>query len=152
MVIAGLEACAPVMRAPASPARTHPLSGTRICLVDDDDVVRAATVRLLERWGCVVMAGSGLGDADYDDCDAILTDMHLGECRDGLELVSTVRRRANRAIPALILTGRGDRATLERIEAAGLPLLAKPVRPPELRSVLTRLCLGLGHRQSANEG
>lgn len=141
VLISGLESAVPVENA-ARPAHAHPVAGKRIVLVDDDETVRIATTRLLERWGCIVTAGASVDEIGDPDCDAILADMHLAAGEDGLRVVTSIRKRADRVIPAVILTGRGDRETLHRIAVAGLPVLSKPVRPPELRAMLTRLCLG----------
>ena len=142
IVIAGLQAAAPTISGSARKGRTHPLSGKRICIVDDDEPVRKAAAGLLERWGCVVESGVGADDI-AGACDAILADMQLGNGVSGLDAITAIRRRSGKAIPAVILTGHSDAETLEKIAAFNLPVLSKPVRPTELRAMLTRLCLGL---------
>ena len=142
IVIAGLQAAAPARSGSARRGGTHPLSGKRVCLVDDDETVRKAASGLLERWGCVVESGVG-ADEIAGECDAILADMQLGNGMSGLDAIAAIRRRSGKAIPAAILTGHSDAETLKKIAAANLPVLSKPVRPAELRALLTRLCLGL---------
>ncbi|MCC0019411.1 MAG: hybrid sensor histidine kinase/response regulator [Rhodobiaceae bacterium] len=143
VVIAGLAPAAPAKASPAGRGRTHPLSGKRICLIDDDETVRLAATGLLERWGCTVRSCAGPDDGITGECDAILADMQLGNGVSGLDVVATIRRQSGRDIPAVILTGHSDAETRELIAAANLPVLSKPVRPAELRAMLTRLCLGL---------
>jgi len=142
VVIAGFDAVAPAKAGPARKGRTHPLSGKRICLIDDDETVRKAAAGLLERWGCIVESGAAADDI-AGACDAILADMQLGNGASGLDAVAAIRRRSGNAVPAVILTGHSDAETMEKIAAANLPVLSKPVRPAELRAMLTRLCLGL---------
>lgn len=142
VVIAGLETAKPEKVPPARKGRAHPLSGKRICVIDDDETVRKAAAGLLERWGCIVEHGAGVGDI-AGACDAILADLQLGDGASGLEAIDAIRRRSGRAIPAVILTGYSDVETRQKIVAANLPALSKPVRPAELRAMLTRLCLGL---------
>ena len=142
IIIAGLDPTAPAGPLPDKRGRTHPLSGKRICLIDDDETVREATAGLLERWGCVVETGSGSDDIK-GECDAILADMQLSGGKNGLDAIAVIRDRAERPIPAVILTGHSDAETRTKIVAANIPVLDKPVRPAELRAMLTRLCLGL---------
>ena len=111
--------------------------------IDDDETVRLAATGLLERWGCTVRSCAGPDDGITGECDAILADMQLGNGVSGLDVVATIRRQSGRDIPAVILTGHSDAETRELIAAANLPVLSKPVRPAELRAMLTRLCLGL---------
>src|SRR5690606_37997876 len=107
-------------------ARTHPLSGKRICLIDDDETVRKATAGLLERWGCIVETASHWSDIK-GECDAILADMQLGDDMNGLDTVAAIRNRLGKIVPAVILTGHSDVETREKIAAANLPALSKPV-------------------------
>lgn len=147
IVIAGLEKTVPQQVKPVARVRSHPLAGKHICLIDDDAAVRAATSRLLERWGCTVEASSGAATAS-GDCDAIIADLQLGEADDGLAAVMSLREKAKRPIPAVILTGDVGLESTERLAASGIPVLHKPVRAVELRSMLTRLSMEIGDQKS----
>ncbi len=140
VLISGFEPVAPVDAGPPPAVLNHPLSGRRICLVEDDEKVRLATASLLERWGCKVTAWMGQEEIG-GEYDAILTDMHLGTGKDGLTIIAELRGRIGSHLPAIVLTGRSDEATLSAIHRAGIPVLGKPVAPPELRAALTRICL-----------
>ncbi|UYN99921.1 MAG: hybrid sensor histidine kinase/response regulator [Devosia sp.] len=142
VIISGLVPTVPASAAPARKSRSHLLSGKRICLIDDDETVRNATVGLLERWGCIVDTAASSGDV-AGRYDAILADMQLGDGQTGIDAIEAIRRQAGRDIPAVVLTGHSDSQTRTVISAANLPVLSKPVRPAELRAMLTRLCLGL---------
>jgi signal transduction histidine kinase/CheY-like chemotaxis protein len=149
VLISGLEPSQPVMDARPRRMNAHPLSGKRICLIDDDETVRAATGQLLERWGCTVMAFTG-AEAIEGDFDAIISDLQLGAHGNGLSLVQALRNNARKQIPAIILTGHGGEVLLGQIRQAGIPVLSKPTRPAELRAILTRLCLGLGKNEGSD--
>lgn len=146
VLISGLASVAPPTTRRKPAALDHPLSGRRICLVEDDDTVRTATNGLLERWGCVVTAWTGK-EAITGDYDAVVSDMYLGPERDGLSIVRSLREKSDGDLPAIILTGLTDEATLARIADAGIPVLPKPVAPTELRAALTRLCLDADARK-----
>ena len=140
--ISGFERADPLVEPTPRRSHAHPLFGKRICLIDDDETVRLATTRLLERWGCTVSAFSGV-EAISGPFDAILADLELGDEKSGLDVVAALNANAKHPVPAVILTGHDDDATQERIAESRLPVLSKPVRPTELRAMLTRLCIGL---------
>ena len=142
LLISGLKTTQPVGHEWSRRPSVHPLSGKRICLVDDDETVLVATRRLLERWGCRVEAFSGVEPIE-GEFDAIVTDMQLGAGGNGLSVIRSLRSSAQHEIPAVILTGHSDDETLRQIGLAGIPVLSKPAHPAELRAILTRLCLGL---------
>lgn len=109
-----------------------PLSGLRILLVEDDRAVREATAALLERWGCVVRAEAG-APAEADGCDVIIADYDLDGPETGLEVIARMRHRLGMPVPAILITGHEGLAG----SADDVPVLAKPVRPAELRAVIT---------------
>ena len=73
------------------------------------------------------------------DADVALVDLHLGEADDGLAAVARLRAHKGVTVPAVIMTGDVSLATRERVAAAGLPLLEKPLTALRLRSALTRM-------------
>lgn len=120
----------------ASPPAPRPqavtlLTGMRILLIEDDEDILAATQSLLGKWGCIVDARSTLG-LDVPPCDLIVTDFDLPGPENGVECIARVRRVLGRPIPALVVTGH----TSEMVGGEGLQVMAKPVRPAELRAVL----------------
>lgn len=111
-----------------------PLSGLRVLLVEDDGAVRDATAALLGRWGCMVRAvAAAPGATDADDCDVIIADQDLGGGETGLETIARIRRRRGTPVPAILVTGHEGLAGVPE----DVPVLAKPVRPAELRAVVT---------------
>ena len=122
------------------PSRARPhearLNRLRVLVVDDDPAVRDSTARLLARWGCTVRACSRAADALLldDRFDFLICDHDTGEALSGGDLIARLRARAGRGIPAAIITGSVLDADGRRADA--VTVLAKPVRPAQLRSVL----------------
>ncbi len=139
--ISGLRPAAPVASVVSRARRLHPLTGLKVCLIDDDAEVLAASTMLLRRWGCEVTAFSA-APKSAPGSDVIVSDFDLGPSGDGLDAIAAIRALEGWNVPSLILTGRTEPETLALIARAGVPLLRKPVHAAELRAMLTSLALG----------
>jgi len=122
-----------------------PLQGCSVWCVDDDAPVRAAMLALLQRWGCRVtlardateaLALSGAAPAPQ----LLLLDYRLGD-GNGLALLAELRQRLGSAVPAILLSAEADATLPVAAAAAGAAFLAKPLRPPALRALMTQLLL-----------
>ncbi|QXH59004.1 ATP-binding response regulator [Pseudomonas maumuensis] len=114
------------------------LTGLRVCLVEDDHNVLQATSALLQRWGCEVQAESSpFGLAS--DCDVIVADYDLGPQATGIDCIDQLRAQRGAEVPALIMTGHDIDRLQGALQARGIAVLAKPVRPAELRAALRGL-------------
>ncbi|WP_367716406.1 hybrid sensor histidine kinase/response regulator [Nitratireductor sp. GISD-1A_MAKvit] len=130
-----LPASVPRRQAPAG--HVHLLSGLRVLVVDDDRVVRDSTVQLLTRWGCAVRATDRVTLATYlDEFDFLLFDQELADGEDGFALIRNIRARSLSWVPAALVTGGRTDHIVEECRAEEIAILAKPVRPAQLRSVL----------------
>lgn len=138
--ISGLRPAAPAASAVSRARRQHPLTGLRICLVDDDADILSASSMLLRRWGCEVAAFPATPQRS-PGCEVIISDFDLGPSGDGLDAIAAIRAMEGWNVPALILTGHTEPETLALIARANVPLLRKPVHPAELRAMLTSLAL-----------
>jgi len=120
---------------------TQPRRAT-ILLVDDENLVRAATAEMLREMGHTVIEASS-GSAALEQMsvgrhiDLLVTD-HLMPGIKGSDLIEEVRQR-NPGLPALLLTGY---ANLSKGEARGLPRLAKPFREADLARAVAGLLQG----------
>ncbi|HET9067598.1 MAG TPA: hybrid sensor histidine kinase/response regulator [Amaricoccus sp.] len=110
--------------------RATPLSGLRVLLIEDDAAVREATAALLLRWGCIVEAPAA-PPAEPGGTDVIIADYDLGRAETGLEVIDRLRQGA--PLPAILISGHEGIAGVP----GDVPVLAKPVRPAELRAVIT---------------
>jgi FixJ family two-component response regulator len=111
------EACAP-----AGPVVVH--------VVDDDEAMRVALMRLLAAAGYAPRAYASAGEfliaADDAPTGCLLLDLHMPG-PDGLALFEALRRRGC-DLPTVFLTGRGDIASGVRAMKAGASdFLTKPV-------------------------
>ncbi|WP_245453617.1 hybrid sensor histidine kinase/response regulator [Aminobacter sp. MSH1] len=137
VAIAGL----PVTAKPARVGKLPPVPlapsvrGLHVLLVEDDDSVREATATLLKGWGCDVQTEAGIPVA-VANCDLVITDYDLGGGLTGTECIHAVRALLGRSVPAVVLTGHDEARVCAEITDVSIPVLSKPLRPAELRSVI----------------
>jgi signal transduction histidine kinase/CheY-like chemotaxis protein len=125
--------------APERQARNRspqPLSGFRVILIEDDHDVRDATGELLERWGCTVQAHATL-PPKVDMADLILADFDLGHQKLGTDAIAAIRKELGYAAPAILMTGHAETILREQTVSEDIQILAKPLQPAMLRSVLS---------------
>ncbi len=119
-----------------------PATARIVCLVENDASLRGAMGQLLEKWGFEVIdmptgedALSLLEEIDIVP-DLFLVDLQLGEGMNGLDLITTLRRRYG-AIAVRIITANRDPAIRTDCERAGIDILYKPIKSDELSDFLT---------------
>jgi len=127
----------------ASPTARGPLRDARVLVIENDAAVLAAMSALLSRWGCdVTVAPSGDEAAEIAALrppQAIIADLHLDHFERGATAVAKVRRAVGAATPAMLVTADHSDTAAREAEEAEMTLLRKPVRPAELRSLLSWL-------------
>lgn len=115
-----------------------------ICVVDDDDAVRASAKCLLETMGYAVQEyASGeavLADATAMTAHVILTDYQLGGMT-GLDLLERLRERGNRA-RAILMTASATHSAERCRRADVLTVLRKPVPAEDLLAWIETACSG----------
>ncbi|MCF4129880.1 response regulator [Methylobacterium sp. SyP6R] len=109
--------------------------GLRVLLIEDDEAVLTATASLLRRWGCEVQAEPGI-PASIAAVDLLVADFDLGNGVTGAECIAAVRRLAGHEVPVVVISGHDEARVREERGAPDMPILSKPVRPAELRSVV----------------
>lgn len=77
--------------------------------------------------------------------DVMITDYDLGGRKTGADCIVAVRELVGRQIPAIIVTGHDETRVQRDLGDDAVPILAKPVRPAELRSVLTTEAVAAHH-------
>ncbi len=140
--------------APRSATTTAPaaelgaeLFGKRVLVLDDDVAVRDAMSSLLERWGCEVITTSTPEEAEAGIAsgpglpDMLIVDYRLRQDASGIETIGRLHDLAGTRIPALVITGDTAPDRLREAEESGYPLLHKPVKPAQLRTVMRQLIL-----------
>ena len=125
-------------------ARANDLTGRRILLVENDPDVMEATRWLLAQWGADVVTAPDLATvqarlSDGPAPDAIVADYHLDRDESGIQAITLARSIAQREIPSVIVTADQGMEAIELSRAAGCEFMRKPVKPAQLRAVLTHL-------------
>lgn len=142
-----LRPCPPPKQVPIqdAPAIPSPLTGILAAFIDDDQEILEAMPPVLEQWGMDVVAGADpeavrqqLLEVERGP-DLILSDYRLRGGRTGINAVALLRREFGEDIPAAVITGDTAPETIQAINACGLALLHKPLKPAKLRAMLTHL-------------
>jgi signal transduction histidine kinase/CheY-like chemotaxis protein len=121
------------------------LEGAKILLIENDPHGSEAMAALLERWGCDVAATKSAADAMErlselgGAPDAIIADLHLYHAESGLVAVEEVRRLVRTNVPAMIITADYSEKAAREASLHGLEVLKKPVKPAEMRALLSFL-------------
>ena len=124
------------------------LAGIKVLLIEDDPMVRKATILLLKMWGVAAypvssleewQQGQGGGDGTVFDPDLLIVDYRLHGALDGFQSVEAVRGYFGRDIPAIIITGDTAEDNLTRAHAARCQLLYKPVDAAKLMTLMRNL-------------
>ena len=118
------------------------LASRHVLAVDNDPDALEALRQVLVGWGCSVAIAADGASADAAlrerDADLWLFDYHLDAGDTGVALAGRLRAVHGQR-PCLILSADQTDAVRRAVRDADLPLLAKPVRPLALKSVLDRL-------------
>jgi signal transduction histidine kinase/CheY-like chemotaxis protein len=125
-----------------TPARDVP-EGLVVMVVDDDDLVRDATTRMLQKWGIraepcrdgAEAVAALARRADGETWHALL-DQRLANGETGLALARTLLAGPPPAPRMSLITGDIDESVMAAARALGLEVLRKPVKALQLRALL----------------
>jgi signal transduction histidine kinase len=121
------------------------LEGAKILLIENDLSSAEGMANLLEKWGCDVAVTSSTSDAlerirALDDIpDAIVADLHLDNGETGIEAVERICTEIKTRVPAIVVTADYSDKAAHLVSSMGYELLKKPVKPAEMRSLLSFL-------------
>lgn len=138
IVIAGLRITDRPVRPAAPqgvPAATSPLSGLKVLLVDDDLPALRAMEPLLDQWGCRVTAVDQF-PAVQGDFDAVVSDFDFGQGITLAHFRAPIAELVKRGIVVVVISGHPPDRVRRSLGQDRLLVLAKPVRPAELRAAL----------------
>ena len=133
---------------PPAPLGHKPLAGMCVMAIDNEPRILEGMLIMLEGWGCEVICASGVQEAmahahqHIKAPDVIVADFHLDD-GDGIEAIGALRAHYAHHIPAILVTA--DRATdmRERANEGDIRVLNKPLKPANLRSLLSKWRLQL---------
>ncbi|TAK93535.1 MAG: response regulator [Aquabacterium sp.] len=112
-----------------------------VLVLDDEMAVRVGMQGLLKRMGCEVMLASSIAEAlehiQIRQPDLVLADLRLRGQENGIDAIQRLRQHL-RNLPAIIITGDTAPDRLKQAQAAGLPVLHKPVAPEALMTAIAR--------------
>lgn len=124
------------------------LSGLRVLVVDNVDLLLQGMVRTLRGWGCQVEAAHNMHEAlnvaGRVWPDLVVSDHHLGDREpNGIELIAVLRRQSDElgkpAPMALLMTGDVSAQLESQAREVGVRVMHKPVRPKALQRGLLDL-------------
>lgn len=121
------------------------MEGAKILLIENDLSSAEGMANLLEKWGCDVAVTTSKADAldrirALDGIpDAIVADLHLDNGETGLEAVDLICSEIKTTIPAIIVTADYSTKAAHDVSTLGHELLKKPIKPAEMRSLLSFL-------------
>lgn len=111
----------------------------QVLVLDDEAAVRAGMEALLKRMGCQVMLAASTEEAlqltRERQPDLVLADLRLRNTESGITAVRQLRQRYPN-LPAIIITGDTAPDRLRQAQAAGLPVLHKPVASDALMTAI----------------
>ncbi len=130
-----------------TPMRAWPniIAGAKVLLIENEAAVTEAMILLLERWGCDVAAATSGAEAVEKvkalgiPPQVVIADLHLNNGELGPQAIQAVRNAFGEDVPALLVTADHSAKAEEEARRHGLEMLRKPVRPAELRSLLSFL-------------
>jgi len=118
----------------------------RVLAVDNEASIVEGITALLANWQVSVIPATSAAEAveqlekHVRDVDAVLADYHIHR-EDGIALVQALRKRANRQIPAILITADRSKRVQDEALAAGIQYLRKPVKPASLRASLSQIAV-----------
>jgi signal transduction histidine kinase/CheY-like chemotaxis protein len=147
---------------PSAPRATGPIGlkpmsdaiPLRILLAEDNHINQKVGLALLSRMGYRAdVAGNGLEAVESvlrQPYDVVLMDIQMPEM-DGLEAATALRRRLGDKCPVLVaLTANAFQGARDQYLAQGFDdYLSKPILPPALRQLITRVGKALANRHPA---
>jgi signal transduction histidine kinase/ActR/RegA family two-component response regulator len=134
------------------PAPNVSTAGYTVLFIEDEEIVRVVTRRLLERGGLrVIDVGSGADgllvlEQRRHEIDVIITDLHMAGI-SGPPLVSAIGERAP-DVGCIVLSGLAERATGLQPVLDLLQILPKPCEPADLvRSAISMAAATVARRR-----
>lgn len=125
-----------------------------VLVIENDPATRAALTRLLQSWSLQVAAFADIASWEATHRtrvapDIVIADYHLDDGAIGLEAVARVRATTHAALPGIVVTADQSEAVEALVIEAGCELMKKPIRPAQLRSLLSYLIQSAAHRVDA---
>ena len=125
-----------------SAAAAAPGPGGLVVVIEDDTLVAEALETLLSAWGRPAVIAASAEQA-WERLRAgggtpalLIIDYRLAAGWTGLDAVVWLQERLGAQVPAVLVSGESGGEELERIRAAGLRFIPKPITPETLLAIL----------------
>lgn len=133
---------------PETPKRS-PDGGLRVMIIDDEPIVGKRLRPALEKHGFEVEVfvdpEKALARLRVQDFDIVVTDFRMEEL-DGIQVLTHVMERCPNTRVILITGYATVEVAREALVKGAFDFIAKPFKPKELRAVINKAALSLGHR------
>lgn len=121
--------------------RDRSMRGLNVLVIDNERAIQTGMRTLLGGWGCTVLTAGGFAEAIglfAPDAvpDIILIDYHLNDGETGDATLDRLREHFAAPISAVMISADRGKELKARLDADGIPLLNKPVKPAQLRALL----------------
>ncbi|MCJ2049798.1 ATP-binding protein [Methylobacterium sp. J-070] len=132
----------PAAAAPPAPVATR-LSGAHVLVVENDASTADALARLLQNWDARVSTFRDLAgvraaiEAGAAPPDILVLDYHLDDGACGLAVAAYFSALRGAPLPVIVTTADHTGAVEAQVAATGAELVRKPIKPAQLRSLLT---------------
>ena len=140
---------APAEGAPPKPAPRSTGEKIQVMVLDDEPIVGKRLKKALETHGFEVEtflkpkeALSRLGEKEFD---IVVTDLRMDEV-DGIQVLDHVMAECPRTRVVLITGYATVEVAREALVKGAFDFIAKPFKPKDLRAVLNKAALSLGHK------
>lgn len=121
------------------------LDGKVIIVVDDDPDILDAMGVLLATWGCTTVLGTDTAEVLEKLAvlerrpDLVMADYHLGDDLYGTAVIDTFQAAYGDDLKSILITSYYDAPIFDRVEGRPFRVMRKPVKPAQLRSMMTYL-------------
>lgn len=119
--------------------------GERVLVIDDDQAALESMHGLLSSWGLEVQSAANAAQAMASIAAQvprlIVCDYRLPQTT-GIDVVQAIRAQLGQEVLAVLVSGDTAPEAVALMQASGLPILYKPVRPAKFRALISRLLEG----------
>lgn len=129
----------------AAQRRGAPTSGKLVLVIDNESSILDGMAALLNGWGCRVLIAGDRATAwrllsqEKRAPDLIIADYHLDDGETGSAAVHALREQGGCTTPAIMITADRTPELREQMVSEGFHVLTKPVKPAQLRALISRL-------------
>ena len=125
------------------------LQGTTVLCIDNEYSILEGMHGLLSKWGANPLTANnseialehlaGIKSNGGHYPSILVVDYHLDDDVTGVEVIRELRARADRRIPAIVVTADHSDPVRQEVRESGDALLHKPIKPAALRALMSRI-------------